>query len=347
SSVYHVQREYALDLDNLFRGFINNIKARTAAVASPAGVLEFNTYLSSEADPSESSPPLVSIVPMVSPFLCSDDSESDIKIPERYVLPTPNDAMLTRWKRRVASRSSSPTTSTPKIPTIPILPTPFAIVAPSFAFPLALMVSPPEICHSSSDHSTFRHSILGHSLPGHASPNTTVADSSTPPRFFHPSLARTPRSHATTVTSSIHATRDLVLFRPDLLPPHKRFRDSISPEDSVEEDIDTDMLEDIEADATTIEVAIDRDVVTGVNAGIDMEVEVRVDVEDEVKDEVESSGRGTMEVGVDVVAKIDIPDGMLMPDAVECLKKVGKGLQDIYEHVIEIPFQRIEEIERR
>nr|GFD05712.1 hypothetical protein [Tanacetum cinerariifolium] len=44
------------------------------------------------------------------------------------------------------------------------------------------------------------------------------------------------------------------------------------------------------------------------------------------------SGRGTMEVGVDVVAKIDIPDGMLMPDAVECLKKVGKGLQDIYEH---------------
>ncbi|GKB33910.1 hypothetical protein Tco_0873311, partial [Tanacetum coccineum] len=52
-----------------------------------------------------------------------------------------------------------------------------------------------------------------------------------------------------------------------------------------------------------------------------------------------------MEVGVDVVAGIDIPDGMLMPNAVEHLEQVEEGLQDIYEHVIEIPFQRIEDIE--
>ncbi|GKB24938.1 hypothetical protein Tco_0864339 [Tanacetum coccineum] len=45
---------------------------------------------------------------MVSPFLCSDDSES-----------------------RVASRSSSPTTSTSEIPTAPIPPAPSAVVAPS------------------------------------------------------------------------------------------------------------------------------------------------------------------------------------------------------------------------
>ncbi|GKB05709.1 hypothetical protein Tco_0833904 [Tanacetum coccineum] len=50
----------------------------------------------------------------------------------------------------------------------------------------------------------------------------------------------------------------------------KRFRDSISLEDSVEEDIDTDVLEDIEADAMA--------------------------VEDEVEDEVESSDSGTIEV---------------------------------------------------
>ncbi|GKF16004.1 hypothetical protein Tco_0057466, partial [Tanacetum coccineum] len=48
---------------------------------------------------------------------------------------------------------------------------------------------------------------------------------------------------------------------------------------------------------------------------IDMEVDVEVDVEDEVEDEVESSDRGTMEVRVDMVAGIDIPDVMLMPDA--------------------------------
>ncbi|GKC36409.1 reverse transcriptase domain-containing protein, partial [Tanacetum coccineum] len=47
---------------------------------------------------------------------------------------------------------------------------------------------------------------------------------------------------------------------------------------------------------------------------IDMEVDVGDDVEDEVEDEVESSERGTMEVGVDMVAGIDMPDAMLMPD---------------------------------
>ncbi|GJX72010.1 putative reverse transcriptase domain-containing protein [Tanacetum coccineum] len=102
-----------------------------AAVASPAGVLELDTHSSSEADPSESSLPPVSVAPMVSPFLCSDDSESDTEMPERHVSPTPHDAMLTRWRSRVASRSSSPTTSTPEIPTAPIPPAPSAVVAPS------------------------------------------------------------------------------------------------------------------------------------------------------------------------------------------------------------------------
>ncbi|GJY56210.1 hypothetical protein Tco_0455325 [Tanacetum coccineum] len=149
------------------------------------------------------------------------------------------------------------------------------------------------------------------------------------------------RSPAATVTSSIHATRALVPSRADLLPPHKRFRDSISPDDSVEEDIDTDVLEDIEADATTNEVAVDWDVEAGIDAGIDMEVDVGIDVEGEV----ESSNRGTIEVGVDVAAGIDILDAMLMPDAVKCLEQVEEGLQDIYDHVIEIHLQRIEDIE--
>ncbi|GJS28144.1 hypothetical protein Tco_0488764 [Tanacetum coccineum] len=220
-----------------------------AAVASPAGVLELDTHSSSEADPSESSPPPVSIAPMVSPFLCSDDSESDTEIPKRHVSPTPHDAMLTRWRSRVASRSSSPTTSIPEIPTAPILP------APSSEFPIAPFVAPPGIrqrqailirpgedipigrlhhthyggpcraltarksvrplpshrlalrytshhldhftsrsssSHSSSDHSSYGHSISGHSLSGHTPPDTTDADSSTPQRFVHPSLARTP-----------------------------------------------------------------------------------------------------------------------------------------------------------
>ncbi|GKE68889.1 hypothetical protein Tco_1526961 [Tanacetum coccineum] len=151
------------------------------------------------------------------------------------------------------------------------------------------------------------------------------------------------RSPAAIVTSSIHATRALVPSRANLVLPRKRFRDSISSEDSIE-DIDTDVLEDIEADATAVEVVVDRDVEARVDAGIDIEVDVRIGVEDAVEDEVESNDRGTMEVGVDLAVGIDIPDAMLMPDAVEHLEKVEEGLQDIYDHVIEIPLQRIEDI---
>ncbi|GJY64130.1 reverse transcriptase domain-containing protein [Tanacetum coccineum] len=139
------------------------------------------------------------------------------------------------------------------------------------------------------------------------------------------------RSHAAIVTSSIHAISALVPSRADLLLPCKRFRDSISPEDSVEEDVDTDVLEDIKADATVNKVAVDKDVEAEVDASIGIEVDVGVDVEDEVEDEVGSSDRGTIEVGVDVVTGIDIPDGMLMPDAVEHLEQKefeGRSLID-------------------
>ncbi|GJV77449.1 hypothetical protein Tco_1509033 [Tanacetum coccineum] len=108
-----------------------------ATVASPAGV-------TLEVDPSESSPPHVSVAPMVSPFLCSDDSKSDTEMPERHVSPTPHDAMLTRWRSKVASRSSSPTISTPEIPTAPILPAPSAVVAPSTDI-ISTVDAPPKI----------------------------------------------------------------------------------------------------------------------------------------------------------------------------------------------------------
>nr|GFC09117.1 hypothetical protein [Tanacetum cinerariifolium] len=51
-----------------------------------------------------------------------------------------------------------------------------------------------------------------------------------------------------------------------------------------------------------------------------------------------------MEVGVDMDARIGILDGMLMPDAVDRLEQVEEGLQNIHDHVIEIPLQRIEDI---
>nr|GEV60085.1 putative reverse transcriptase domain-containing protein [Tanacetum cinerariifolium] len=338
-------------------------EVRAAAVALPAGVLEIDTHSSSKTDPSESSPPPVSIVPMVLPFLCSDDSMSDTEIPERHV---------------------SPTTSTPEIPTSPILPAPSAIVAPSSEFPLAPVVSPPGIYRRRAILTQPKEDIpigqLYRTHPGRPCKALTVRKS----RFIHPLLARTPRcseaylhwrfdplstmypltisessagdsfsessarpsrkrcrSPASTVISSIHDTRALVPSRLDLLPPHKRFRDSISPEDSVEENIDMDVLEDIKADTTAVEVAVDRDVEAGIDANIGMEIDVGIDVEDEA----ESNDRGFIKFGVDMDARIDIPDGMLMPDAIERLEQVKEGLQNIHEHVIEIPLRRIQDIE--
>nr|GEX55078.1 hypothetical protein [Tanacetum cinerariifolium] len=66
-------------------------EVRAATVASPVGVLKLDTHSLSKADPSESLPPTVSIAPMVLPFMCSDDSESDTEMPDilglRRVVP--------------------------------------------------------------------------------------------------------------------------------------------------------------------------------------------------------------------------------------------------------------------
>nr|GEW73128.1 hypothetical protein [Tanacetum cinerariifolium] len=369
-----------------------------AVVSLPTGVLELDTHSLSEADPSKSSPRPVSVAPMVLPFLCSDDSESDTEMPERHVSPKPHDAMLTRWRSRVASRSSSPTTSTLEILLLPFylhhllledIPigrlyrthpgTPCRAltarkpVRPLPSHRLALrytshhldrFTSGSSSGHSSSDHSSSRHSITGHSLFGHASPDTIIVDSSTPSRFVYPSLARTPwcseaylrwrsaplstmyrpktsdssirdysfessdglsrkrcRSLTATMTSFVHATRALVPSHADLFPPRKRFRDSISTDDSVEEEIDANELANIKVDATAVKVVVNRDVEAEVDACIGMEVDVGVDVGHGIEDEVESNDMGTIEVRADVVARIDIPDGMLMPDVVKRLEQ--------------------------
>nr|GFA19371.1 hypothetical protein [Tanacetum cinerariifolium] len=287
-----------------------------AAVSSPAGVVELDTHSSSEADPLESLPP-----PTYPGGPCKALTT------RKSVRHLPSHRLALRYTSHHLDRFTSGSSSG----------------------------------HSSSDHSSSGHSSSGHSLSRHTPPNTTDAYSSTPHRFVHPPLARAPRCceaylcwrsallstiyppmrfepsagdssldsstglsrkrcrfSAAIVTLSIHSMRALVPSYADLLPPRKRFRVSISPVDSVEEDIDTDVLEDIKADATT--------------------------VEDEVEDEVESSDKCTIEVGVDMDARIDILDGMLMPDAVERLEQVEEGLQDIYDYVIEIPLQRIEDI---
>nr|GEV79572.1 reverse transcriptase domain-containing protein [Tanacetum cinerariifolium] len=263
-------------------------------------------------------------------------------MPVRHVSPTPHDAMLTRCKIRVASRSSSPTTFTPKIPTAPIPPVLSAVIVPSTAI-ISYKTSESSAGDSSSE------SSVG---PSRKRCRSYVA---TPIRVkgYWPMRVRNFASWVLEAGAHGRSGRGVgivwtVFFmwvlqvpsRVDLLLPRKRFRDFISPEDSVEEDIDTNVLADIKVDATAVEVAKDRDVEAGVDLGIGMEIDAKVDVEDEVKDEVESSDRGTIKIGVDVAVGIDIPISMLIPDDVERLEQVEEVVQDIFRHVMEIPLQR-------
>nr|GEV79975.1 reverse transcriptase domain-containing protein [Tanacetum cinerariifolium] len=252
-------------------------------------------------------------------------AESDTEFPERHVSSTPHDAMVSRWRIRVASRPSlalgslSHTTSTIEIPTAPIQPAPPAIISPSTNI-ISPIVAPPGAliarklvgplpshrlalrytshhldCFtsgSSSNHSSFDHSSADHtseSSPSDSPATTSDRHSYSSSHSTGPSPKRC-MSPATTVSSSIPALGALVPTRTDLLPPHKRLQQ--------------------------IWILIKA----GVDAGIGIEVED--DIEDEDEGEAKPSDRGTIEVGVDMVAGIDIPDGMLLPDAVEHLDQV-------------------------
>ncbi|GKE28958.1 hypothetical protein Tco_1444342 [Tanacetum coccineum] len=173
------------------------------SVVSPSGVLDLVDYShSSNSDPSEDSLPPAPDLPLVSPFLCSDDTEAD-------------DESEPAEQRPVSSSHDT--------------------LAPLSEFPLALVVAPPgirrrsatlirpgeaipfgrpyrthpnrprklltarkrvrplparrlawrRISHHSSDHhsspdSSSSSAPSDHSLSGHTPPDTTDADSSTP-----------------------------------------------------------------------------------------------------------------------------------------------------------------------
>ncbi|GJX36381.1 hypothetical protein Tco_0247938 [Tanacetum coccineum] len=141
------------------------------------------------------------------------------------------------------------------------------------------------VSHHSSDHhsspdSSSSSAPSDHSLSGHTPPDTTDADSATPQRFVHRSLARTPRhssssersldlslpssgpsykrcrSLTTSVPSSTHVSRSIAPTPADLLPPRKRFRDSYSLVDSGEEhmEVETDDAETVADIGTSDEV---------------------------------------------------------------------------------------------
>ncbi|GJX13231.1 hypothetical protein Tco_0204989 [Tanacetum coccineum] len=116
---------------------------RAVSVISPTRVLDLVDYSSSsDSDPTKYSLPLAPELPLVSPFLCSDDSEVDSESehveqrPERHGSLAVHKVMVLRWRDMVVYRSSSPSRSLS-----------FDTFTPSFAFPVAPVVAPLGIHH--------------------------------------------------------------------------------------------------------------------------------------------------------------------------------------------------------
>ncbi|GKA04486.1 hypothetical protein Tco_0683606 [Tanacetum coccineum] len=109
-------------------------------VTSPTRVLDLVDYSSSDSDPSEDSLPPAPELPLVSPFLCSDDLEADSESepaeqrPKRHESFVAHDVMVLRWRDRVTSRPSSPSGSSFH-----------DTFAPSSKFLVAPVVAPPRI----------------------------------------------------------------------------------------------------------------------------------------------------------------------------------------------------------
>ncbi|GJW91822.1 hypothetical protein Tco_0169375 [Tanacetum coccineum] len=182
------------------------------SVVSPSGVLDLVDYSpSSASDPSDDTLPPTPDLPLVSPFLCSDDSEADSE--SKPV------------EQRLVSSSHDTLAPLSEFPLAPVVAPPgirrrlATLIRPGEAIPFGrhrthlngprkLLTARKRVRplparrlawrrvshhssdrHSSSDLSSFS-SPSDHSLSGHTPPDTTDVDSSTPQRFVHQSLAR-------------------------------------------------------------------------------------------------------------------------------------------------------------
>ncbi|GKC32263.1 hypothetical protein Tco_1039557, partial [Tanacetum coccineum] len=167
----------------------------TVSVISPSGVLDLVDYSpSSDSDPLEDSLPPASDLPLVSPFLCYDDTEADgeSEPAEQRPVSSSHDtlALLSDFPlaipfgRPYRTHLNGPRkllTARKRVRHIPTRRLAWRRVSHHSSDP-----------HSSTDSSSSS-SPSDHSLSGHAPPDATDADSSTPQRFVHRSLSRTLR----------------------------------------------------------------------------------------------------------------------------------------------------------
>ncbi|GKA48943.1 hypothetical protein Tco_0741901 [Tanacetum coccineum] len=195
----------------------------TTLVASPTGLCGLVPYSGSDSDsPDEmSSPEHISPLPAISPFLCTDSSEA----PDSSDGPLSQDPYIATVARRRSRVTAHPSSSS--------------------EFPIAPVTAPPKIrrreafhCWCAAPLSTLYPLTTLESSSGDSSerPLHSSSHSAGPSRKRY-------RSPVDSGPSSTPVMRSLAPTRADLLPPHKRFRDSYSPETSIEEDTKIDPIE--------------------------------------------------------------------------------------------------------
>ncbi|GJT70005.1 hypothetical protein Tco_1029291 [Tanacetum coccineum] len=254
-------------------------KVGAVYVTLPARVLDLVDYSSSShSDQAEDSLPLAPELPLVSPFLCFDDLEADSKSkpaeqrPERHESIAVHDAMVSRhaWRRvshRSLDRHSSPYFTSDSSSSGSSLDSSLDTSSGSPSDSLSdtssvhssgfdasgqthsgsstrvassRLVYPPVITPRYSK--AFRH---WRSAPLSTPYPPTTLESSSERSLDSSSLSAGPsrkrcRSPTTSISLSTPVSRLIAPTHVDILPPHKRFKDSYSLEDSREEHVEID-----------------------------------------------------------------------------------------------------------
>ncbi|GKE86139.1 hypothetical protein Tco_1559881, partial [Tanacetum coccineum] len=138
------------------------------------------------------------------------------------------------------------------------------------------------------------------------------------------------------VPLSTPVTGSLAPTRADLLPPHKRFRDSYSSEASFDEDA--------EVGPTEAGVDMELGIGDGDDVGDHVEIDLR-DVRDDTEEyEADASAGDTAEVGIDPMTAPLVEDGIVR--SVEDMPvDLGDVVRDFYHHMSEVRVDRIVGIE--
>ncbi|GJY35235.1 hypothetical protein Tco_0420613 [Tanacetum coccineum] len=293
-------------------------------------------------------------LPLVSPFLCNYDSEADgeSEPTEQRPVSSSHDTLAPLSEFSLA----------PVVAPLGIRRQPAILVRSGEAIPFGR----PYHNHLNGPHrysspdSSFSSSPSDHSLSGHTLPNTIDADSSTPQRFVHRSLARTPRhSEAfrrwrsaplstpyppTTSESSLglSSERSLDSSSPFSRPSRKRCRSPTALVPSPTHRMRSIMEVDTADAKAVVDVGISEGVVAHPEDGVGIGFEIAAsDVrEDDEEFKAEASAADTREIVVDPLAIGDSSESSRggIPD-------LEDTIYDIVYYMSKVRIDRITEIE--